>query len=344
MVRALKCESVPETPFWYMRQAGRYLPEYHEVRNQYSFMDLCRAVDSAVQVSIQPFERFGMDGIIMFSDILTPLSGAGIELHFEEKKGPIIDTVIENKDDISKLREFDPLRDTGFVKEILGKLSAYIAKQPHSNQPALLGFAGAPFTLASYLMEGGTSKQYEKVRTAIFGAPDFYHALAERLTEITIDYLKMQVDAGADAVQIFDSWGGILAKEDYKEFAAPYTSRIIAALKKYSAKPVILFVGNAAHLLPEMCEQSPSAVSLDWRVDPALAREVIPAHIAIQGNMDPLVLYGSPENVKKKTRRVLEAFEGRPGHIFNLGHGIHPKSPLACVEAMVQTVQEWNGG
>lgn len=351
LIRAFAGEATPRTPIWYMRQAGRYLPEYNELRRGRSFLELSETVELAVEVSLQPFRRFAVDGIIMFSDILTPLKGAGIPLHFEEKKGPVLDQTVADESEMHHLREdFDPGVDTAHVADILKTLRAHIDALPAGTErPALLGFAGAPFTLASYLVEGGTSKKFEKTKGAVFGASEFFHSLSDRLTEHMIRYLKMQIDAGADAVQIFDSWAGILSPADYAEFAAPYTQRIVAALQEYTPRPVILFVGNSAHLLKEMIAQQPRVLSLDWRVQaPAVEREMEAAgalnKMAVQGNMDPLTLYGTPERVRSAASRVLEnfaGFAGRGGYVFNLGHGIHPSSPIPNVQTMLDTVRSF---
>lgn len=358
LLDAFAGKPTPRIPIWYMRQAGRYLPEYNELRRGRSFLELSETVELAVEVSLQPFRRFAVDGIIMFSDILTPLKGAGIPLHFEEKVGPVLEQTVANDEELHHLREdFDPAVDTAHVREILRTLRAHIDDLPAlaeptdaglPGRPALLGFAGAPFTLASYLIEGGTSKKFEKTKGAIFGASDFFHRLSERLTGLTIRYLKMQLDAGADAVQIFDSWAGILSPADYAEFAAPYTARIIAELQEYSPRPVILFVGNSAHLLPEMIAQKPRVLSLDWRVQAqSVRREMADANMqkmAVQGNMDPLTLYGTPERVRAAATRVLENFAGfaeTGGYAFNLGHGIHPGSPIPNVQAMIDTVRAY---
>jgi uroporphyrinogen decarboxylase len=354
LIDAFAGRKTPRIPVWYMRQAGRYLPEYNELRRGRSFLELSETVELAVEVSLQPFRRFAVDGIIMFSDILTPLKGAGIPLHFEEKKGPVLDQTVADESELRHLRaDFDPAVDTAHVADILKTLRAHIDALPAVNEsglpgrPALLGFAGAPFTLASYLIEGGTSKKFEKTKGAVFGATDFFHRLSERLTDLTIRYLKMQIDAGADAVQIFDSWAGILSPADYAEFAAPYTQRIVAALQEYTQKPVILFVGNSAHLLTEMIAQKPRVLSLDWRVQAgALRREMEAAGVqntmAVQGNMDPLTLYGSIERVRRAATRVLENFANlskQGGYVFNLGHGIHPGSPIPNVQAMLDTIR-----
>jgi len=341
ILQALKGNKTQRPPIWFMRQAGRYLPEYNEIRKGLSFVELTQNVDLSIEVSLQPHRRFAVDGIIMFSDILTPLNGAGVPLYFEEKKGPILEKTIASDADLSLLDRFDPSRDVPYVKSIVQGLRSAIDSMP-GERPGLLGFAGAPFTLASYLVEGGTSKRFEKTKAFIFGKSELYHKVASRLSEMMIDYLSMQLSSGCDAVQLFDSWGGILSPVHYKEFIAPYTSRIIASLReKFPQKAVILFTGNGSHLLKEMSMQKPDALSLDWRVcADCVSREIDPS-IAIQGNMDPLVLYGSAERTKKSVQEVLSMFAGRPGYVFNLGHGIHPESPIPNVEIMVQTVKNF---
>jgi len=355
IIRAFKGEKTERVPIWFMRQAGRYLPEYNEIRKGLSFLELTQNVELASEVSLQPYRRFGLDGIIMFADILTPISGAGVPLYFEEKKGPVLEKTIREESDLSILDSFDPERDTGFVKEILQKIKHelnsstppevrnYFAGESFvPSQPGLLGFAGAPFTLASYLIEGGTTKKFEKTKQLMYQKPDLFARLSDRLVEITIDYLSMQLASGADAVQLFDSWGGILSPSDYLEFSAPYVKKIIEGIKRkggdIATKPVILFTGNGAHLLKEMASLSPDVISLDWRVsDEAVA--AIPPSFALQGNMDPLVLYGSVDRVEQEVRKVLHRFEKRNGYVFNLGHGIHPQAPIECVEAMIRSVR-----
>jgi uroporphyrinogen decarboxylase len=353
IARALKGEKTERTPVWFMRQAGRYLPEYNAIRNGLTFLELTQNVDLACEVSLQPYRRFGVDGIIMFSDILTPINGAGVPLHFEEKKGPILERTVASEADLSLLDSFVAERDTGFVKEILQKILSHITSSnppevakpfalSNAPRPTLLGFAGAPFTLASYLIEGGSTKKFEKTKALMYSTPYLFAKLSDRLADITIDYLKMQLKAGADAVQIFDSWGGILSPHDYAEFSAPYVKKIIAGIKReIPEKPVILFTGNAAHLLEEMSSLGPDAISLDWRVSPQRAEREIPHTIAVQGNMDPLILYGSVERVEREVKRVIDGFSNRDGYIFNLGHGIHPNAPIACVDAMIRSVRKF---
>lgn len=334
LVRALRGQKTPRVPFWYMRQAGRYLPEYNELRLGRTFVEVMESPDLSVEISLQPYRRFRMDGVIMFSDILTPLRGAGIPLHFEDKKGPVLGRTIQNESELAMFTDFDPEKGCAYVSEILQRLRTELAGE---EPPALLGFAGAPFTLASYLIEGGSTTKFEKTKGVLFSRPDFFARMSEALTELTIRYLTMQVKAGAQAVQIFDSWGGILARHHYQEFSVPYTSRIVQAVQKLGV-PVILFTGNAAHLLDDLIAQKPDCISLDWRITQESAARV-PASIALQGNMDPLVLYGSKERTVAEVRRVLAAFGSRQGYVFNLGHGIHPQSPIENVEAMLAEVR-----
>lgn len=340
LLQALRGNATPRIPVWYMRQAGRYLPEYNEIRRGKTFLELANTPDLAFQVSIQPHKRFGVDGIILFADILTPIAGAGIPLVFEEQKGPVLDVTPDLEKEISLTNAFDPEK-TWFTAETIRRLRSWIDAMPEDSRPGLLGFAGAPFTLASYLIEGKTSKKFEKTKAMVFGDPDRFHRLSEALTRMTVRYIKMQIDAGVDAVQIFDSWGGILSPYDYAEFSSRYIKQIIDEIKP-SGRPVIAFTGNSHHLLAEIIKMNPSAVSLDWRTPPDEARKIIPDKMAIQGNLDPLVLYGKPDTVRAHTRRVLEGFRGRPGYVFNLGHGIHPASPIPCVEAMLETVRNFS--
>lgn len=338
LIRAMRGEKTDRIPFWYMRQAGRYLPEYNEIRRGKSFIEVMENPDHAFEISMQPLRRFNMDAIIMFSDILTPIRAAGIPLHFEEKKGPVLEKTVQTQADVELFRNFDAAKACPYVVEILQRLRAEI--EPMSARPALLGFAGAPFTLASYLIEGGSTQKFEKTKACLFKDTELFLRLSDVLADLTIEYLQMQFKAGADAVQIFDSWGGILSPDHYAEFSAPFTRRIIDAIRQ-AGKPVILFVGNGSHLLGQMNAQKPDAISLDWRITATQAISQVDSNIALQGNMDPLVLYGTPERTRKETLKVLEAFGKRSRYIFNLGHGIHPASGLDNVQAMVDTVRNF---
>ncbi|MBI3395441.1 MAG: uroporphyrinogen decarboxylase [Spirochaetia bacterium] len=341
LVEALRGKKTSRVPIWFMRQAGRYLPEYNEIRKGLTFLELCGDVDKAVEVSVQPWKRYNVDGIIMFADILTPLHGCGIPLYFEEKVGPILDTNVASGKEIELMNAFQPSQ-VEHVSKILGRLRAFADAQSGSatGRPGLLGFAGAPFTMASYLIEGRTSRKFEKTKAAIFGDASLFHRVSESVTNMTIKYLRLQLEAGADAVQIFDSWGGILAPEDFREFSGRYIKTIVEALKPFN-KPIIVFVGNNAHLLEEIAALEPNVISLDWRITPEDAKRRIPSNIAIQGNMDPMVLYGNPEVVRAHATRALRGFASRPGYVFNLGHGIHPQARLDCVQEMINTVRNY---
>jgi len=338
LIQALKGQKCNRIPFWYMRQAGRYLPEYNEIRKGRTFLDMSTNADIAYEITIQPHRRFQNDGLILFADILTPLHACGVPLYFEEKRGPVLERTISKEEDLHILESFSPAEQCPYIGETLTRLTAYASGQ--NERPAVLGFAGAPFTMASYLIEGGTSKKFEKIRSIMFGQPELFKKLCDRLVDMTVDYLRYQFKSGAEAVQLFDSWAGILSAEQYDEFAGRYTEEIIRRLKAEFDHPIILFVGGGHHLLPEMVRQNPDVISLDWRVRIEDV-EKIPSRIAIQGNLDPLYLYGSKDRVIRETEAVLNRFASRPGYVFNLGHGIHPASPLENVEAMIQTIRNY---
>lgn len=336
ILKALKKEPIDRIPFWYMRQAGRYLPEYNELKNNDSFLELATNVEKAIEISIQPYKRFKMDAIIMFADILTPFHGIGIPIEFKEKIGPILQFDVFDKNDKNKLKNFNAEIQISYIGEIIIGIKHYI-KKIQDNNLALIGFSGAPFTLLSYLIEQGTSKKFEKTKEFMFSFEKEFHILMNDLTELTIQYLKFQIKAGVDLVQIFDSWGGNLSSQHYEEFCYLYMEKIIKEIK--SLVPVILFVGNNAHLLPLLVKMKPSCISLDWRSNDI---SVIPEEIAIQGNLDPLVLYGKPERVQKEVLAILNRFSKRGNFIFNLGHGIYPNTPLHNVEVMVKTIKEYS--
>lgn len=335
ILKALKKEPIDRIPFWYMRQAGRYLPEYLQLKGSDSFLELAMNPKKAIEISIQPYKRFRMDAIILFADILTPLQAVGIPIEFHEKIGPTLKYDVFNKDDLKKIKNFEPEKQVFYVREIIQGIKNYI-KNINDDNVALIGFSGAPFTLLSYLVEGGTAKKFEKTKEFMFNFEKDFHHLMEDITNLIIEYLKFQIQSGVDLVQIFDSWGGILSYHHYEEFCFPYLKKIIKNIKQYV--PVILFVGNNAHLVKLLSLLEPDCISLDWRVEDIT---MIPENIAIQGNMDPLVLFGSSERVKKETLNILNKFSKRKNFIFNLGHGIYPNTPLHNVEVMVQTIKEY---
>lgn len=314
-------------PVWLMRQAGRYLPEYREVRKRLAFLDLCADVPSAVEVSLQPFRRFGMDGVILFSDILIPLPPMGIPVRLDEG-GPKLPEPLRTADDIRKLRAFDPNVETRFVPEILRTL-----KREVGESAAVIGFCGAPWTLATYAIEGGPSKSFAKTKRLMYAEPELLTELLDRLADSCGDYLAAQIEAGADAVQIFDSWAGELSRRDYERFARPATERLIARLPRRGEVPVIHFGSGSPHLVGSYAATSADVLSIDWKLPLGHARASANGK-ALQGNVDPGVLLGPQGGV---TEAVLAARgeAGPLGHIVNLGHGILPETAPENVAAFV---------
>lgn len=313
-----------------MRQAGRYLPEYRKVRERLAFFDLCENVDAAAEVSLQPFERFRPDAVILFSDILVPVRAMGAEVAIDDG-GPKLARPVRDRADVDRLHAFDPEVETRFVPEILRRLRASIGESA-----ALLGFAGAPWTLASYLVEGGGSKTFAKIKAMTTRAPEVLRALLEKLAAATSRYLAAQLDAGADAVQLFDTWAGELSPEDYRAFALPYARDVVAAVRA-RGKPVIYYVNGVAGILAAAGETGADVLSIDWRCPLAAARDRWPER-ALQGNLDPAALLGLPEAVFGRTRAMLAETGGR-GHIANLGHGILPETPIESVAAFYDAVR-----
>ena len=294
----------------------------------------------SIEVSLQPHRRYAMDGIIMFSDILTPVHAAGVPLHFEEGRGPVLEKTIRTESELSLIDDYDPARDNGYVGETLQGIQAYIDGLDAELLPTLIGFAGAPFTLASYIVEGSTTRKFELTKTAAFRDTTFFLKLLGRLADITGEYLCYQIENGAKVVQLFDSWGGILHADHYEEFSGQFNRKILSYVRRKAKKPFrfIMFTGNSAHLTDQIASMEPDGMSLDWRVPDHIIQE-LPAELLLQGNLDPLILYGNKERVIETTKSVIERFRGKK-HIFNLGHGIHPSTPLENVEAMIQTVRE----
>lgn len=324
------------TPVWLMRQAGRYMREYREMRSKYSFFTMCKTPELAVKVTLLPVDRFDVDAAILFADILLPLEGMGLSLRFTENKGPVIDNPVRNETDIQALRLIEPEEDVSYVLEavrlVQGELDGKIP---------LIGFSGAPFTLASYMIEGGSSKNYLKCKRIMWETPQAWHELMQKVSKVVLNYLKAQIEAGVQAVQIFDSWVGTLAPEDYAEFVLPYSRYVIQMLEQEEV-PVIHFVQNAATLLEVVRKAGGDVVGVDWRVDLDVAWRRLGDEIAIQGNLDPAVLLAPPAVIRKKVKNILYRAQNRPGHIFNLGHGVHPETPVEHVEVLVEAVHEYS--
>ncbi len=333
-ISSLMGRKTPYTPIWLMRQAGRYLPEYRALREKYTFLEMCRISEVAAEVTLQPLRRFPLDAAILFSDILIPLPPMGIELDFFESKGPVIQNPVRSREDIEKLRVIDAKEDTAFVAEAIK-----IIKEELKGERALIGFSGAPFTLASYAVEGGHSKDYLKVKQLMWNEPDAFHMLLDKITDTVIDYLSLQIEAGVDAIQVFDSWIGALAPYDFQEYAYPYLEKIFNGLKKYGV-PMIYF-GTMTSGFFNIIRNLPShAVGIDWRIRISQAWEIIGPEKAVQGNLDPMVLYAERDVISKHAEAILSEVGNRPGHVFNLGHGITPKTPIESVQFLVDFVHE----
>ncbi|MGH7812745.1 MAG: uroporphyrinogen decarboxylase [Candidatus Binataceae bacterium] len=332
ILKACRREPVPYTPIWLMRQAGRYLPEYRKVRDRHEFLEMCRRPELAAEVTVSAVERLGADAAIIFADILLPLLPMEVGLHYETGDGPVIDRPIRNAADLERIPAVD-VSALGFVGDAIKLVhSAIGAKTP------LIGFAGAPFTLASYLIEGGSSRNYQATKTFMYRQPETWHRLMEMLARVTADYLTMQIAAGADLVQIFDSWVGSLGPDDYRRFVLPHTAAVIAAIP--TDVPVIHFGTVTGNLLELMRTAGGDVIGLDWRVDLAEAWARLGYDVAVQGNLDPIALFAGPAEIRARAKAILDQAGGRPGHIFNLGHGLLPETPVDHVLALIDAVHE----
>jgi uroporphyrinogen decarboxylase len=330
-LKNLRGEPCDRTPIWVMRQAGRYLPEYQEVRQRYTFNELCRTPEAACEVTLQPIRRFGFDAAIMFSDILTPLEAMGAAFDFSQG-GPKLERPVRTEAEIDALHTYEPREGTGFVAEAIGMM-----KEGLGDATPLIGFAGSPFTLATYLIEGGGSKDFATLKTMLYSRPDLLEKLMAKLTDQTLAYLRMQVEAGVDAVQLFDTWGGILHPADYETVVLPCVKRIMDGLKD-SGVPRIYFLKGSAPYLDLVTTLDVEALGLDWTMDMARSLPRLEGY-AVQGNLDPLALFGSHEEIRRRALEICAAGSKARGHVFNLGHGITPPTPIAAVETLVQTVQ-----
>ncbi len=330
---ALRGQPTGHRPIWIMRQAGRYLPEYRRVRETTSFRDLYRTPELACEVTLQPIRRFGFDAAILFSDILTPLEPMGAPFVFTDG-GPRLERPVRDEADIAALRVVDPRDELAFVAE-----SIRLVKAELGDATPLIGFAGAPLTLASYLVEGGGSKDFKQLKALLYSRPELLDALLAKLADQIALHLRLQVEAGADAVQLFDTWGGILHPGDYRRFVLPHLQRIFRSLADLGV-PRVLFLKGAAPYLELCTESGADAVGVDWTVDLADAAARL-GDLPLQGNLDPLCLFGSPEEIRRRALAVCRAGDAAPGHVFNLGHGILPDTPLAAVETLVETVHAY---
>lgn len=328
---AANMRDVDTTPVWFMRQAGRCLPEYRELRKKHSFIELAHTPELAVEATLMPVDRFGVDGAVLFADIMLPLEGMGVQFEIKPGVGPVIEHPIRTMADVDALRVVGPEEGTPYVLQALRML-----RRELGDRAASLGFAGAPFTLACYLVDGKPTKEYPQTKAMMYGAPEVWHALMEKLTRVTELYLEGQVDAGADAVQLFDSWLGLLDSYTYREFVRPYTARIFAHLK--GKAPSIHFSTGTIQLLADIRDADPDIVSVDWRQPLATSWETIGHGKGIQGNLDPALLLAPWDAVASQARTILDQAAGRQGHVFNLGHGIIPQTDPDQLTRLVELV------
>lgn len=332
IIRAARGQSVERTPVWMMRQAGRYLPQYRAVRKDIEFLTLCKTVELAVEVSLQPLRLLGVDAVIMFSDILIPVEAMGQEVRLTEQKGPELPSPIRTREQVDQLIVPDPIEKTGFVMEIIRTL-----RRELDGSVPLIGFAGAPWTLAAYMIEGGGSKNYAQVKRMMFAEPKTFHALLDKIADTVILYLNAQIEAGAEVVQLFDSWAGELSRRDYEEFALPYERKIFESINRQSA-PAILFINGCGNFLEKMAESGADVLSIDWRIDLKEARKRVGDNVTLQGNLDPCVLLTNPEIITEKARELIRAGGGHR-HILNLGHGILPPTPVENARAFIEAAK-----
>ena len=337
-MKACRLERADTTPVWFMRQAGRMLPEYRKVRERYTLMEVCRQPELCAEVTMQPVRRLGVDAAVMFADIMLPLIGIGVGVELVDNVGPVVANPVKGMADLDALRPIEPEVDVPFVME-----TVRIVKREMGDATPLIGFCGAPFTLASYLIEGKPTREFSKTKAMMYTTPEVWHALMERLTAIMTRYLHAKVDAGADALQLFDSWVGALSPRDYAEYVEPYSQRILGSLRERGL-PFIHFGTNTATLLDQMKTDGGTTIGVDWRIPLDVAWERIGYDLGIQGNLDAAVLYGPDEFWQERALEVLRQAGGRPGHIFNLGHGVLPDLPLDNVTRLVDFVHEHGAG
>ncbi|MDI6728608.1 MAG: uroporphyrinogen decarboxylase [Thermodesulfovibrionales bacterium] len=330
-LKACQGKKTDYTPVWLMRQAGRYLPEYQKVRSKVDFLTLCKTPELAAEVTIQPVDILKVDAAILFSDILVPIEPMGMKLEFSESKGPILYDPIRNDIAVSKLRRIKAEDDVPFVMETIRMLVKKL------NVP-LIGFSGAPFTLATYMIEGGSSKNYVNTKKMMYQTPELYANLMEKITDTVINYLQAQINAGVHAIQVFDSWAGILSPFDFEKYALPYVQKIIAAFK--GKVPVIYFAFNASAMLKKVKQSGADVLGIDWRIDISDAVSALGNDVTVQGNLDPCILFGTKDLIRDRVAGILHGAKGAKGHIFNLGHGILPETPVENAISMVEAVHE----
>lgn len=336
LIRACRRQEVDRAPVWMMRQAGRYLPEYRALRAKYDFMTMCKTPELAYEVSMQPYEILGVDGVIMFSDILIPVEAMGMKVDIIESKGPVLSDPIRADAQVDKLIIPDPVETMPFVMETIRLLRKRL-----NHEAPLIGFAGAPFTLASYMAEGGGTRNYAEIKRMMYREPKTIHKLLDKLADAIILYINAQIEAGAQVVQLFDTWAGELSAADYEEFALPYEQKVFEHIHRGPGGltiPAILYVNGCSHILERMTESGANVLSIDWRIDLAEARRRVGDKAALQGNLDPCELLGTPETIAESVKEILKKGGGL-GHIVNLGHGILPMVPVENARAFIEAAK-----
>ncbi len=333
-LNACRQQPVDCTPVWFMRQAGRYMSEYRAIRAQYTLLEICERPELAAEVTLQPVRKLGVDAAILFADILLPLRPMGVQLEFAHGEGPVIHNLVSDAGDVDALKPVDPNASLPYVMEALR-----LVRHELDGKAALIGFAGAPFTLASYMIEGGSSRHYLKTKRLMYGDPHTWHRLMEKLARVIADYLAAQVAAGAQAVQLFDSWVGALSPDDYREYVLPYSQAILKSVQTTGA-PAIHFGTGTACLLPWLKEAGGQIIGLDWQTPLDWGWSQLGHSVGVQGNLDPTALFAPEGELLGRVDRVLAQAGGRPGHIFNLGHGLLPETPVEAVQRVVEYVHE----
>ncbi len=333
-VRACKSQPVDRTPVWFMRQAGRYMPEYRAVRKEHSLLEICKKPALAAEVTITAAEFLGVDAAIIFADLLLPLEVMGLPFHFSAGEGPVIEKPVRSGEDIAALRT-DRAGELGYVSEAVGLVAKHFA-----GRVPVIGFCGAPFTLASYMIEGGGSRNYVHTKKMMYNSPAAWDSLMRKLVAVTAEYSAAQVRSGADVVQIFDSWVGCLSVEDYRRHVLPHVTGMVKQLQKTGA-PIIYFGTDSATLLPAMKETGAEVIGLDWRIPLDQGWKSLDHQCAVQGNLDPVLLFAGWRELKTRAEDILQRAAGRAGHIFNLGHGILPETPVENVKNLARFVREY---
>ena len=334
-LQACHHETVDTTPVWFMRQAGRYMPEYRAIREKYTLIEICQHSEIAAEVTLQPVRALGVDAAILFADILLPVIPLGLGLEFVKGEGPIIRSPVRTLDDVQAMKPFNAESDLGYVLDAIRILRGELNGIP------LIGFCGAPFTVASYIIEGSSSREFLKTKTMMYSAPEVFRALMEKLSAFLSDYLVAQIHAGAQVVQVFDSWVGTLSPADYEIFVLPYSQKVLKAAQAMKV-PVIHFGTNTTTLLPLMKQAGGDVIGLDWRIPLDDGWSLLGDDVAVQGNLDPAMLFAPLFEIKTRVHDILRRANGRPGHIFNLGHGILQHTPVDNVKAVVDMVHEYS--